>query len=368
MDFDFNLILVPVTLFFLAIWALDKLVFKARARHRASEVQAAQLRAQVADAEQAVIVAGQAANWPHDPRQPSTDPAEPQPVRAARAEWVRLRSQAANQGGVTQEPAIIRWAYEFWPVLMLVLVVRSFLVEPFNIPSESMAPTLKTGDFILVNKYAFGVRLPLLNTKILDTGRPQHGDVAVFRYPPNPRITYIKRIIGLPGDRISYNRGVISLNGQPLPREAVQLPSFDPAYENLYREQIGTHNHLIRELAGYRDQPIGDITGMRADFLQAVSPVARDTQGHEWSVQVPAGHYFVLGDNRDQSADSRFWGFVPDENLSGKAFYVWMHKQPGLKQRAGIDQDGRSLLDGFNQPLQDGKINWPTLQRNGAIP
>lgn len=184
----------------------------------------------------------------------------------------------------------------FFPVLAVVLVLRSFLVEPFQIPSGSMLPTLKIGDFILVNKYHYGLRLPVLNTKVVELNTPERGDVAVFKYPDQPSINYIKRVVGLPGDVVRYQGKKLYINGveQPQTLKAKLPPNI------LLDETLGEVEHEI-----YVD----------------VSPNPR-VEG-EWIV--PAGQYFVMGDNRDNSNDSRIWGFVPDELLVGKAFAVWMH-------------------------------------------
>nr|WP_315265376.1 signal peptidase I [Moraxella osloensis] len=300
MDFDFNLILVPATLILGAIWLLDKLVLKQK-----------------------------------------------------------------QSKGLEKSTAPVRWAYDFFPILAIVLVVRSFLIEPFNIPSSSMVPTLYTGDFIAVNKYAYGIRLPLVNTKVLDLGAPQHGDVVVFRYPENPKIYYIKRVIGVGGDTVSFNNGQLSVNGKaitttpanftPDPKMTAQLypPGKTETGELVTAEQAAqlgnqeeqtaryvqespssNHQHLVRYL--------GDKNWFQyASFLQQASPQLMASQGQQWQLTVPKGHYFVMGDNRDRSADGRFWGFVPDENLAGKAVYVWTHKASGL--------------------------SLPTFNRNGAI-
>jgi signal peptidase I len=223
------------------------------------------------------------------------------------------------------ENVLVGWAYDFWPVLALVLVIRSFVVEPFNIPSESMVPTLQTGDFILVQKYSYGVRLPITNTRFLHTGEPQRGEVAVFRYPVQPTVNYIKRVVGLPGDHVVYDRGALSINGKLISKKAV-ADMGNPEYEQFYQETLGTHSHLIRE----------EIDGNSAAIAPFINSQANEggkyaaTNGQHWEVRVPQGHYFMMGDNRDRSADSRFWGFVPEENLSGRAFYVWMHKEPGF--------------------------------------
>ena len=299
MDFDFNLILVPLTIGLGIIWLLDKLALKQR-----------------------------------------------------------------KTRGRGHESLLVRWAYDFFPVLAVVLVVRSFLIEPFNIPSSSMVPTLYTGDFIAVNKYAYGVRLPLTYNKVLDTGEPEHGDVAVFRYPENPSIYYIKRVIGLPGDTVSYDQGVLAINdvqidtqpvdfsanaeltsqlylpgqiapGQELTEEsAAAMGQQEEDEAQYFQETPGNNKHLVRYLTGMN-------SAQYAPFLQQQSPEVVGSEGTEWRLDVPEGHYFVMGDNRDRSADGRFWGFVPDENLAGKAVYIWMHKPPGL--------------------------NLPTFQRNGTI-
>lgn len=300
MDFDFNLILVPATLILGLIWLLDKLVLKQK-----------------------------------------------------------------KTKGLEKSSAPVRWAYDFFPVLAVVLVVRSFLIEPFNIPSSSMVPTLYTGDFIAVNKYAYGIRLPLINTKVLNLGSPQHGDVVVFRYPENPKVYYIKRVIGVGGDTVSFNNGQLSVNGKAIdtkpanytPDPAMTAQIYPPGKTEMGQqitlqeaEQMGTkeetfakyvqetpspeHTHLVRYL--------GEKNWYQyADFLQQADRNLVTNEGKQWQVKVPAGHYFVMGDNRDRSADSRFWGFVPDENVAGKATYIWMHKEGGL--------------------------NMPTFSRNGAI-
>jgi len=299
MDFDFNLILVPLTIGLGIVWLLDKLALKQR-----------------------------------------------------------------KTRGRGQESLLVRWAYDFFPVLAVVLVVRSFLIEPFNIPSSSMVPTLYTGDFIAVNKYAYGVRLPLTYNKVVDTGEPEHGDVVVFRYPENPSIYYIKRLIGLPGDMVSYSQGTISINDVPVDTTPIDFDANAELTSQLYlpgqmgpgqvlteesaaamgqqeedaatyfQETQGDNKHLVRYLDGMN-------SAQYAPFLQQQSPEVVDSEGTEWRIEVPEGQYFVMGDNRDRSADGRFWGFVPDENLAGKAVYIWMHKPPGL--------------------------NLPTFERNGTI-
>jgi signal peptidase I len=196
-------------------------------------------------------------------------------------------------------PVLIEYSRSFFPVLALVLVLRSFLYEPFQIPSGSMLPTLKIGDFILVNKFTYGLRLPVVGTKVFALNDPQRGDVMVFKFPKNESINYIKRVIGVPGDRIGYVKKQLYINGEAVPQRLIaSLPPAKPRRQ-LLAEQLDAINHQI-----YRDY----------------RPAA---QGKEWLV--PEGHYFVMGDNRDNSNDSRFWGFVPDELVVGKAQVVWMH-------------------------------------------
>jgi len=201
-------------------------------------------------------------------------------------------------------PWYVEYSRSFFPVLLIVLVLRSFIAEPFRIPSGSMMPTLLVGDFILVNKFAYGVRLPVLNAKIIETGEPARGDVAVFRFPNNPSDDYIKRIVGLPGDRISYENRVLYINGEPMKQSA------EGAYTG-----VGTGKVMTG--AEVRAEHIEDVNH---EIL--VQPGRFNMRG-EWFV--PEGHYFVMGDNRDNSNDSRFWGFVPEENLVGKAFIIWLN-------------------------------------------
>lgn len=233
----------------------------------------------------------------------------------------RVRAVTVN-GTETAPPAASRlpWYVDlsksFFPVILAVLVLRSFLVEPFRIPSESMVPTLLKGDFILVNKFAYGLRLPVLNTKLFGEGKPARGDVAVFRYPPEPSVAYIKRVIGLPGDRLEYRNNRLSIDGQPV---TLNPQAEDPAQAGYrqFTEQLGDVAHRIQMLAQGRWGVPGYWPGLQ---------FRRESDGAvSWSFQVPAGHYFVMGDNRDNSADSRFWGVLPEENLIGKAFLIWMN-------------------------------------------
>ena len=240
--------------------------------------------------------------------------------------FVLKQRQTKGRGN---ENFIITWAYDFWPVLAVVLVLRSFLYEPFNIPSDSMVPTLETGDFILVNKFDYGVRLPIVNKKILEVGEPARGDVIVFRYPPHPTIRYIKRVVGLPGDHIIYDHGQLTINGEKVAKVPVEFSrekdALDTPTSIYHKETLGEHTFTMRELEGVN-------VARQAPFINYIENGKYSTEnGLYWEVKVPKGHYFAMGDNRDQSADSRFWGVVPEENLTGRAFYVWMHKEPGFK-------------------------------------
>jgi signal peptidase I len=216
--------------------------------------------------------------------------------------WKRPRLIAAARGEETREPVLVEYAKSFFPILFLVLVIRSFLFEPFRIPSASMMPTLVEGDFIFVNKFAYGLRLPVINTKILELGRPEHGDVVVFRLPSDPNVNYIKRVVGLPGDVVDYEQGSkrLTINGKPV---AMELLGEYPEEEGvqLAREHLGEHEHQLLLTKG-RLSPGGTYV-------------------------VPEGHYFVMGDNRDNSRDSRFDGveFIPEYRLVGRAVRIWMN-------------------------------------------
>ena len=231
------------------------------------------------------------------------------------------------KGRILMQPWWLDWTAGLFPVIAIVFVLRSFLFEPFKIPSGSMIPTLWVGDLILVNKFTYGIRLPVINTKITEGNKPQRGDVMVFRYPPQPSLDYIKRVVGLPGDEVAYLNKRLTINGKEVPVEAV--PDFFDEdvmrYFKQYQEQLGTHTH---RLLNNPEVPA---------FVQGASNFAyRDNC--RYSVEgvvckVPEGHYFMMGDNRDNSLDSRYWGFVPDANIVGRAFFVWMNF--GNLQRIG---------------------------------
>ncbi|MFO1507879.1 MAG: signal peptidase I [Lysobacterales bacterium] len=262
MDFDFALLLVVLTFVTGVVWLFDRL-FLARGRDRRAEALASVAAADGAERDRRVAEA-------------------------------------------RREPVPVEYARSFFPVLLAILVIRSFIAEPFKIPSGSMMPTLQVGDFILVNKFAYGLRLPVLNTKFLGTGEPKRGDVMVFRYPKNPKEDYIKRVVGLPGDEITYRNKTLYVNGEKVvdtrvgPYTGPPEPG-RPMYDaQVYSEQLGAVRHDILEM------PLVDV-------------------GHEGTWRVPPDAYFAMGDNRDNSADSRFWGFVPEQNLVGRAFVIWLN-------------------------------------------
>lgn len=199
---------------------------------------------------------------------------------------------------------LIELSRSFFPIFFIVLMFRSFFIEPFRIPSGSLEPTLRVGDFVAVSKFAYGFRLPVLHTKILTTGEPKRGDIAVFRWPPNPDIHFIKRVIGIPGDTIAYKNKVLYVNGQEVKQHFVRYEMDESSGVNVktLEENLSDVKHKIY---------IND-RGLSFDF----------------ETIVPQGQYFVMGDNRDFSADSRYWGFVKDEYLLGRAFFVWMSWNP----------------------------------------
>ncbi|MEY4643367.1 MAG: hypothetical protein RLZZ596_198 [Pseudomonadota bacterium] len=217
------------------------------------------------------------------------------------------------------QPWWLDWTAGLFPVIVIVFLLRSFLFEPFKIPSGSMIPTLHIGDLILVNKFHYGIRLPVLNIKVTEGQPVQRGDVMVFRYPPKPSLDYIKRVVGVPGDEVAYLNKRLSINGQAIP--LVSVPEFFDSdamrYSKQFEEQLGQVSHRLlidddrpRFVAGAEQFP------NREQCRYSIEGVV---------CKVPAGHYFMMGDNRDNSLDSRYWGFVPDQNIVGKAFFVWMN-------------------------------------------
>jgi signal peptidase I len=211
-----------------------------------------------------------------------------------------------------KEPLLVEYSRSFFPVIFIVLILRSFLVEPFRIPSGSMMPTLLVGDFILVNKFSYGIRLPVVNKKIVDVGDPQRGDPVVFRYPKQPQIDYIKRVVGLPGDTLYYKNKILYING-----EAMGQTPIGSYTGNGTGTRMNGAIKAIEDLRGVEHTIL--VHPLAPNFASGCSVLARGP------ITVPEGHYFVMGDNRDNSNDSRCWGFVPDENLVGKAFGIWMN-------------------------------------------
>jgi signal peptidase I len=255
-----------------------------------------------------------------------------QAARALEAEEARRREQLKAQGidkvddnlasakqAVLLQPWWLDWTAGLFPVILAVFLLRSFLFEPFKIPSGSMIPTLLVGDLILVNKFTYGLRLPVLNTRLTQGTPPQRGDVMVFRYPPKPSLDYIKRVVGVPGDEVAYLNKRLTINGKPVETQRLQ-DYFDPdamRYFKQFQEKLGADPHRI----------------LNDDERPAFVPGADDfpfKDNCRYSVEgvvckVPEGHYFMMGDNRDNSLDSRYWGFVPDRNIVGKAFLIWMN-------------------------------------------
>lgn len=237
------------------------------------------------------------------------------------AVWLLDHLVLRKARGGRSEPWWVEYSKSFFPVILIVFVLRSFLVEPFKIPSGSMLPTLLVGDFILVNKFTYGIRLPIVNIKIADMNQPLRGEVMVFRYPEDPSLDYIKRVVGVPGDRVSYRDKKLTINGREM--ETMREGEYNYVEGGFsfvstlrFSETLGTHRHAILVQP---DTPSVQLPGVR------VFPFRENCEynEHGFTCTVPRGHYFLMGDNRDSSSDSRYWGFVPEENIVGKAFLIW---------------------------------------------
>jgi signal peptidase I len=284
---NFSLLLLILTVVTFAYWLAERFVFAPRRK-----VAAATLEQQ--DTERRARLAGQGIT------KVDTDVAQARETLLMQPWW-------------------LDWTAGLFPVILVVFLLRSFLFEPFKIPTGSMIPTLLVGDLILVNKFHYGVRLPVINKKIIANHDPQRGDVMVFRYPVDPTMDYIKRVVGLPGDDVSYLNKRLTINGQPVPM--APLPDYynddSLRYTPRAREELGGVGH---ELLTQVDTPPGVNPFPTFPFKENCRYSAEGV-----SCKVPPGHYFMMGDNRDNSQDSRYWGFVPDENIVGKAFFVWMN-------------------------------------------
>ena len=261
--------------------------------------------------------------------------------------WVLARGRVKAAKGAGKDPSLIRepgtvdYARSFFPVALVVLVLRSFIFEPFRIPSDSMMPTLLDGDFIIVNKYIYGLRLPVINKKVVSVGSPQRGDVVVFRYPLDPSVNYIKRLVGLPGDHVQVKHDRITINGTPVPFRIV-APFNDGCYVNfqLAEEKLGDHVHhamLCPVPLEPSPNPLPgcdrkEVRGYNCGDGQAAAALFGDGPQWDWDRVVPPGEYLMMGDNRDNSEDGRAWGFVPEANLVGKATRIWFNWDP---QRSG---------------------------------
>lgn len=280
---NFALILFLLTVFTGIIWLFDRFVL---AKQRIAQAEAALAR--------------------FDSGATHLDPA------ARSTEREKLRQDKLRH------PAWVEYTGGFFPVIAAVFLLRSFVAEPFRIPSGSMIPTLLVGDLILVNKYAYGVRLPVLNTKIIEVGEPRRGDVMVFRYPKDESQDYIKRVIGIPGDKIVYENKHLTVNGQSVVTARLD-DYFDPeriAYSRQYSERMGAVEHRILVDEARSPEIVPD--DFRFRELCSYNVVG-------FRCTVPDGYYFMMGDNRDNSLDSRYWGFVPERNIVGKAFFIWMN-------------------------------------------
>jgi len=230
----------------------------------------------------------------------------------------RFINRAFNDG------VVVDYARSFFPVLLIVFLLRSFIVEPFRIPSGSMLPTLEIGDFLLVNKFQYGLRLPIIYKKIIPIKKPERGDIMVFRYPRDPQVNYIKRVMGLPGDTVEYKAKRLFINGAEIKFSDDSNYSFEDA---------GGTNYTV-------DRFVADLEDDKSHAV-LLNPRRKDFRQGQWVV--PEDQYFVMGDNRDHSADSRVWGFVPEENIVGKAFFIWFHWDTVTERGLNFKRIGHSI-------------------------
>lgn len=281
---NFALILLVLTVLTAIAWVADKLRFAPDRRKRA---------------------AARLAEWERE--------------QIARGAPIDSPSRRAIQEQVLAQPWWLEYTAGLFPVILAVFLLRSFIVEPFKIPSGSMIPTLLIGDLILVNKFVYGIRLPVVHKKIIDIGQPQRGDVMVFRYPKDESLDYIKRVVGLPGDKLVYENKRLTINGEAVPLESA-ADFYDPerlGYTRQYSETLGNIEHkILTDLE--KPSFIGEVD--RFPFREMCT-----YHSSGLSCTVPPGHYFMMGDNRENSLDSRYWGFVPERNIVGKAFFIWMN-------------------------------------------
>ncbi|MBS0388022.1 MAG: signal peptidase I [Proteobacteria bacterium] len=244
----------------------------------------------------------------------------------------RAAQRVQAQGVVMPLPVTVDYARSFLPVALLVLVLRGFIFEPFRIPSDSMMPTLEQGDFLVVNKFAYGLRLPVLNRKFLDIGEPQRGEVVVFRYPPNPEVNFIKRVVGLPGDTVRVRNDQLIVNGVPVPMTE-QGRYNDGCYQNMRLEEevLGGHRHQVlscRTSGGlFAEKSASCNRDMDHSYLCVEDTAEGEPDANDTTYDrvVPPGQYLMIGDNRDNSSDGRVWGFVPEGNLVGRASRIWLN-------------------------------------------